>query len=252
MWTTGWAMAVGSVRSMILGVMASPLLLLVTGGSGSSDGTGGAILALLPVLGAMLGFVLGLAIPLLQRSLSRPGRIGMEPATHRTRSLILALIAAAPPALGLAMVSLGWLVCARAANAGGFAREIIGYWSFAAILAAPLGASMAVWALLSVWWTSRKHPDDCGPARLRRKLTVRLALVALVLNGAAPWLFWEGRLLPAGNLYESGSEKPSAVPISRSRDSSNVSPVAPATTPSARPKGNSQPQGAVPAPPSGP
>ena len=47
-------MAVGSVRGMILGVMASPLLLIVTGGPGSSDGTGAVILVVLPVLGAVL------------------------------------------------------------------------------------------------------------------------------------------------------------------------------------------------------
>jgi hypothetical protein len=144
----------------------------------------------------------------------------------------LAIVAATPPALGLFLVSVGWLVCARVPHAGSFpsAREIIEYWAFVAVLAAPLGASMAVWALLSAWRASLKNSEESDYAPLRSRLATRLALVALVLNAAAPWLFWEGRLLPAGNLYEIRSEKPSALPISRSRESSSVSPVGPPAT----------------------
>ena len=211
-------MAVGSVRGAILGVMASPILVIWTGGPGSSDGTGGMILVAIAVLGAVLGFLLGLAIPLLQSALSGPCNARMEPATSRTRALTLALVAAAPPALGLVMVSAGWLVCARVPNMGSApkASEIIGNCAFVVRLAGPFGGSMAVWALLSAWWVTLKRPGQSGPAPLRRRLTVRLALVALLLNGAAPWLFSEGRLLPAENrYYESRSDQPSAVPISR-------------------------------------
>jgi hypothetical protein len=218
-------MAAGSVRGMILGMMASPLLLLMTGGSGSSDGTGGAILVALPVVGGVVGFLLGLAVPLLQRAHSGRGDAPVKPARCGTRALTLALIAAAPPALGLALIAGGWLVCLRVPEEGSATRaaEIIGYWAFAVCLAAPFGVSMALWALLSVWWASRKQQEHSGRAPLHRRLTVRVALVALILNGAAPWLLWEGRLLPAENRYhESRSDKPSAVPIPGPPGSSGV------------------------------
>jgi hypothetical protein len=238
-------MAVASARGMILGVMASPLLVIVTGAGGSSDGTGGAILVVLPVLGAVLGLLLGLAIPLLQRALSGPGNARVEPAPYRTRALTLAVIAAAPPAIGVAIASAGWLVCARVPNTGSvpWAREIIGSWAFVVCLAGPFGAGVAVWALLSAWWFSVKHSQRSDPAPFRRRLALRLALVALVLNGFAPWLFKEERLLPAGNrYYEIRSDKPSAVPTSRSPVSSGANPTGPPAIPTARPEDRPRPQ----------
>jgi hypothetical protein len=245
-WKTVWAMAVGSVRGVILGVMASPLLMLVTEGPRSSDGTGGALLVALPVVGGLLGFLLGLAIPLLQRARSGPGNARAEPATLRTKALTLARVAAAPPAVGLVLVSAGWLVCARIPNTDSAlnAHEIIGYWAFVVCLATPFGASMALWALLTAWWASRKHPAQSDTAPLRRRLAVRLALVALVLNVAAPWLLREGLLLPARNrYYDSRSDLPSAVPISRPPDSSGENPSGPPAIPTARPQDRPQPKG---------
>jgi hypothetical protein len=44
------------------------LLIFLGGGVGSSDGTGGAILFVVPAVGAVVGFLLGLAIPLLRHA----------------------------------------------------------------------------------------------------------------------------------------------------------------------------------------
>jgi hypothetical protein len=243
-WQTARALAVGAMRGLILGVMASPLLVIVTGAGGSSDGTGVAILVALPVLGGVLGLLLGLAIPLLQRALSGPGSAHAEPAPSRTRPLILAAVAAAPPAVGVAVVLAGWWLCRRVPVTGSapWAEEIIGSWAFVVCLAGPLGASIAVWALLSSWWDRVKHPEQYDAAPSRRRLAVWLALVALVLNVAGPWLFREGRLLPARDRYYEKSDKPSAVPISRSPGSAAVSPSGPRATPTARPEGGPRPQ----------
>jgi hypothetical protein len=53
------------VRGVIIGALASPLWLIVMGGVGSSDGSAAAGIVFIPILGAVVGLLLGFAIPLL-------------------------------------------------------------------------------------------------------------------------------------------------------------------------------------------
>ena len=62
-WKTARASAKGSMLGVPVGAVAGVLWLIVGGGAGSSDGSGAAAILLLPVFGAVVGFLLGLGIP---------------------------------------------------------------------------------------------------------------------------------------------------------------------------------------------
>jgi hypothetical protein len=182
-------MALGSVRGIIVGVQASPLLLVVTGGGvGSSDGSGGAIIIVLPILGALIGLLSGLAIALLWRIWKAADGWSDCP-----WSLILAVIAAAAPVINGALL---------------FARWCIEYWT---VVGCYSGLCTAVLALLCAFPGAKKLAGQSAPALSHRRLGVRLALTALVLNGAAlAWLFMGPPLPPASRQGGKARYTPSA------------------------------------------
>jgi hypothetical protein len=167
-----------------------------------------------------------------------PDNARVRPASYGTRALILAVVAVAPPVGGVIELSASWLV--RAAESipvsAEKAGEIIESWAIGGCLAAPLGATLAVWALLCAYRAAVEDPERSAAARSHRRLAVRLALVALVLNGAAPWLHREGRLLTTIRQSRIRSDKPAvAPPYSRSPGGSGVSPTGPPATPTTHP-----------------
>jgi hypothetical protein len=198
-------MAVGSVRGVIIGVLAGPLLLIVTKAGAGSDASGAGFILAAPMLGAVAGFLLGLAIPLFCRFQNA------DDTEVRPWALILAVAA-----LVLAVVGVAVLLVDE-------------YWTVVGCYA---GLCVAVLALLCAYPAAGKLPS-------RRRLALRLALVALVLNGAAlaglPVLSW---LVRESHLPRPMQQEKSTVAPARSRSpgSTGISPVGPAATRSSPPR----------------
>ena len=68
--------SVGSrlVLGFVVGAMAGLAFVLVTHAAGSSDGSGAVAILIIPLLGAVTGWLLGFAIPLLRHAWKRGNR----------------------------------------------------------------------------------------------------------------------------------------------------------------------------------
>jgi hypothetical protein len=192
--------------------------------------------------GSVAGFFAGLVVPRrVWANLSR--LLGMT--VYTTWALILAGFALALPIAGLVILSAGWFfrgagsIAVSASERG----QMIAFWSYAATS----GAGLALGALAFVYWAAVRHQEQSGRAPSRRSLAVRLALVALVLNGAPlPWLCRAGRVWQQRGSPVGGGTV--AAPSSPLLPTPGASPIGPRATPQAKREGTARFQGAGPPP----